>query len=174
MGEPRLIPSADGLNGPASDSIRPLRPDDATAAARLEALCFPDPWSARALSEMLRSPTTLAFGGGSDTMGGYLIAQALLDECEILRVAVDPALRRRGLGRQLLERTRDHFAESLFRQGLPSGSLWLEVRADNAAAIGLYLGMGFESVGYRPRYYPDGCDARILRCSCPSISPPSC
>jgi ribosomal-protein-alanine N-acetyltransferase len=40
--------------------------------------------------------------------------------------------------------------------------LFLEVRADNAPAIGLYERQGFEKIGRRPRYYADGVDALLF------------
>ena len=43
-------------------------------------------------------------------------------------------------------------------------SLFLEVAVHNAPALALYLGMGFQEVGRRPRYYKNGADALVLRC----------
>jgi len=39
----------------------------------------------------------------------------------------------------------------------------LEVRADNAAAIALYERLRFRAISTRPRYYPDGTDALVMR-----------
>jgi len=42
--------------------------------------------------------------------------------------------------------------------------VFLEVRADNPSAEGLYLSEGFEEIGRRPRYYqPDDVDAIVMR-----------
>jgi [ribosomal protein S18]-alanine N-acetyltransferase len=42
--------------------------------------------------------------------------------------------------------------------------VFLEVRADNPVAQGLYASRGFAVVGRRPRYYqPDGVDAIVMR-----------
>ncbi|HRD28628.1 MAG TPA: GNAT family N-acetyltransferase, partial [Caulobacter sp.] len=42
-------------------------------------------------------------------------------------------------------------------------SLFLEVSADNAAALALYAAAGFEPAGLRKGYYADGADALVLR-----------
>ncbi|WP_431272740.1 hypothetical protein [Dankookia sp. P2] len=41
--------------------------------------------------------------------------------------------------------------------------MFLEVAAGNAAARGLYQGLGFAEVSRRRRYYPDGSDALVMR-----------
>lgn len=62
------------------------------------------------------------------------------DEWELLNIAVDPALRGRGLGRALIE-------------ALPAGRVFLEVRESNANARRLYEQCGFAVIGKRRRYY---------------------
>ena len=64
-------------------------------------------------------------------------------EREILNVAVEPAQRRRGLARRLLER---ELAGS-------SGEWFLEVRASNVMARKLYESLGFHETGRRENYY---------------------
>jgi ribosomal-protein-alanine N-acetyltransferase len=41
--------------------------------------------------------------------------------------------------------------------------MFLEVAADNAAALEFYAQAGFVEVGRRPRYYANGADALVLR-----------
>ncbi|MFC7765894.1 GNAT family N-acetyltransferase [Leucobacter soli] len=42
--------------------------------------------------------------------------------------------------------------------------VFLEVRADNPVARGLYASLGFDEIGVRPRYYqPDDVDAVVMR-----------
>ncbi len=75
---------------------------------------------------------------------GFLVSRATAPgEREILNLAVDPALRRRGIARRLLE-------EEL---GRGEGSWFLEVRESNAAAIHLYQALGFRPAGRRENYY---------------------
>ncbi|MGB7565885.1 MAG: GNAT family N-acetyltransferase [Prochlorococcaceae cyanobacterium] len=82
---------------------------------------------------------------------GWLI----VDELHITLVAVDPAYRRRGLGRLVLEALLGR------AEALGAERATLEVAADNAAAVGLYRALGFETAGRRCRYYRDGRDALI-------------
>ena len=78
-------------------------------------------------------------------------------EAELLRIAVDPAHRGRGLGRLLLEACQRDLAE----EGLVH--LFLEVRVSNAAALQLYRTCGWTPCGRRPGYYPDGEDAVLFQ-----------
>ncbi|MCP9917669.1 GNAT family N-acetyltransferase [Cyanobium sp. ATX 6F1] len=82
---------------------------------------------------------------------GWLI----VDELHITLVAVDPAQRRRGLGRRVLEVLLGR------AQALGAERATLEVAADNAAAVGLYGSLGFHTAGRRCHYYRDGRDALI-------------
>ncbi len=47
--------------------------------------------------------------------------------------------------------------------GAGAAVMLLEVAADNSAAAALYARAGFGQAGRRPRYYPDGTDALLLR-----------
>lgn len=73
-------------------------------------------------------------------------------EREILFIAVDPAYRRRGIARKLLEN------ELAGRKG----TWYLEVRKSNAAAISLYESSGFRTAGIRENYYTDPCETAIV------------
>lgn len=76
-----------------------------------------------------------------------------VQEGELLRIAVDPAQRGKGLGRTLLEGAQ----RALKAEGIRE--LNLEVRLGNAAARALYEACGWREVGRRARYYGDGEDA---------------
>jgi ribosomal-protein-alanine N-acetyltransferase len=73
--------------------------------------------------------------------------RAIAGEAEVLTLAVAPTHRRRGLASALLQaglgQARLSGAEAAF----------LEVAADNAAAIALYAAAGFAQVGRRAGYY---------------------
>jgi ribosomal-protein-alanine N-acetyltransferase len=77
-------------------------------------------------------------------------------EAELLRIAVDPAHRGRGLGRVLLEACQRELG------ALGLNHLYLEVRVSNALAMRLYGACGWERCGLRPGYYPDGEDAALF------------
>jgi ribosomal-protein-alanine N-acetyltransferase len=77
---------------------------------------------------------------------------------DIQTIAVLPEHRGRGLGRSLLQ--------ALLERAQQAGmaDVFLEVRADNDAALTLYRDAGFEQVDVRQGYYqPDGVDAIVMR-----------
>lgn len=81
-------------------------------------------------------------------MAAFAITQVVLDEATLFNIAVDPDYQRQGLGRALLE----HLIDELEKRGV--ATLWLEVRASNAAAIALYESLGFNEATIRRNYYP--------------------
>jgi len=123
--------------------MRPLTVDDAPALARLHATSFDRPWSAAEIAELVAAG---AFGLTAET--GFVLCRAGGGEAEILTIAVDPAARRTGRGRALVEAA----AAAAVAQG--AATLFLEVAADNAAALALYRTSGFEQAGIRRAYYP--------------------
>lgn len=136
---------------------REARADDMPALLALEARCFAgDPWSRHMLEEELRRPGGRFFVLEDEgRVVGMAIGWYILDELHVLHVGVDPRERRKGFGRALMD--------ALEGSARDAEVSWLEVRRDNEAAIGLYLGMGYEPVATRPRYYEDGCDATVMR-----------
>lgn len=79
---------------------------------------------------------------------GFAVSRVVLDEAELLTIALDPSVRGEGIGRALL----DFHAARLRRAG--AASIFLEVAADNAAALALYRRAGFVQIGRRNGYYP--------------------
>ncbi|NLV78970.1 MAG: ribosomal protein S18-alanine N-acetyltransferase [Rhodococcus sp.] len=142
-----------------------LRADDADRCAELERVLFPgdDPWSADAFRSELASPHNhyVAARDEAGTLVGYAglarLGTGIDPESEVHTIGVDPAVRRRGVGGMLL-------GELLSVADRWGGPVFLEVRTDNDAAIGLYRREGFEIVGTRKRYYqPSGADAFTMR-----------
>lgn len=92
---------------------------------------------------------------------GFALSRIVLDEAELLLLAVQPARRRFGVGRTLLSAVVD---EARARGGT---RLHLEMRDGNPAA-NLYRAAGFNEIGRRKRYYRgrDGSsfDAITLAC----------
>ncbi len=79
-------------------------------------------------------------------LAGFALSRAIMDEAELLLIAVDPSRRRSGIGGALL---RSVIAEC---EGRGVRRLHLEVRANNPA-IALYAAHGFAPVGNRRDYY---------------------
>jgi ribosomal protein S18 acetylase RimI-like enzyme len=91
----------------------------------------------------------------SHAIVGHASARRLVDEVHVLRLVVAQTHRGHGVGRALL----DGLVGWAARAG--AVRVTLEVRAGNAPALALYEHAGFEVLGTRPGYYPDGEDARV-------------
>ena len=127
-----------------------------SAVAELEKQNFSEPWPDIAVRSELTNKLALwlvALDG--ETVVGYVGSQTVLQEADMMNIAVTDSHRRRGIARMLVE--------ELIRQ-IDAYQLTLEVRASNAGAIALYDSLGFTQVGLRKNYYhkPKE-DALILR-----------
>ena len=127
--------------------------------AQLEKLCFNDPWSERSVASELTNPLSLwLVATEGDRVAGYVGSQTVIDETDMMNVAVDPEFRRQGIAENLVM----ELIGALREKG--SRCLTLEVRASNEPAITLYEKLGFSQVGRRPKYYRNPReDALILR-----------
>ena len=116
--------------------------------AEIEKLCFSDPWSENSVASELHNPLSLwlvALDG--DKVAGYIGSQRVLDEADMMNVAVHPDYRRQGIAGNLVKSLCAALAEKDIKH------LMLEVRQSNAPAIALYGQLGFLQVGLRPNYY---------------------
>jgi [ribosomal protein S18]-alanine N-acetyltransferase len=135
---------------------------DADRCAELEAQLFPgdDPWPAVAFIRELESEHNHYVAARvDDKLVGYAgvtrLGRKPPYEYEIHTIGVDTAHQGEGIGRGLLNRLLDIAA---------GGVIFLEVRTDNEAAIGLYESAGFTRLGLRKRYYRiSGADAYTMR-----------
>lgn len=123
--------------------------------AALHARCFtnPRPWRAAEFAEILSQPSTFL----CLRPDGLLIGRVVLDEAELLTLAVDPDRRRQGIARALLA----DFTAAATSRG--AATAFLEVAADNIPALALYRGVDWADAGRRRRYYGPATDAVILR-----------
>lgn len=127
-------------------------PDDLPGMADIHAKSFPQAWSEDDIASMLAASGASAWvariaGGGAGRPLGFVIARTAADEAEIITVASDPAHRRAGVGRALME----HAIRELQRERVTR--LLLEVSERNLAAIALYRSLGFVRIGERKGYY---------------------
>jgi len=125
----------------------PERVDD---IATLHARLFDPPWDTDSIAQLVEHPAAAAFVAQvrePKSLAGFVIGQIAADEAEILSVGVAPEWQRRGIARNMIE--------GLVRAARRAEvkRLFLEVAADNTAAIRLYKGLGFEAVGRRKAYY---------------------
>ena len=128
--------------------IKTMTEDHVPQIAEMEKLCFSDPWSEKSVASELNNRLSLwlvALDG--ERVAGYVGSQSVLDEADMMNIAVHPDYRRQGIGRDLVLA----LAEALQKKGIRG--LMLEVRQSNAPAIALYEQLGFQQVGMRPNYY---------------------
>ena len=91
-------------------------------------------------------------------VAGYVGSQTVIDESDMMNVAVHPDYRRKGIAEKLVM----ELVEALKKRD--SRCLTLEVRASNEPARALYEKQGFVQVGLRKNYYRNPReDALILR-----------
>ncbi|WP_027858852.1 ribosomal protein S18-alanine N-acetyltransferase [Marinobacterium jannaschii] len=130
--------------------IRPLAEADLNSWVALECAVFAEPWSETQLAGWLNRERTLALGvfaPESRQLQGFALYSYILDEAELLQIAV--AFEARGLG----------LASGLMRQAgeqlksLGVGRILLEVRDSNLAARNCYRTYGFSEEGVRKGYY---------------------
>ena len=139
--------------------IRPMTFEDLDRVLEIEHACFSDPWHISTFRIQLMFENAIyvvADDGGK--MLGYAGMLHIVDEGEILNVAVCPNHRQRGAGNALIL----HLIEIAKQKG--AVALTLEVRASNTAAKELYKKHRFEDVGLRKEYYKNPTeDAIIMR-----------
>jgi ribosomal-protein-alanine N-acetyltransferase len=142
--------------------LRPLRWWDVARLLPTERELFGGTaWSAEAFWSELAHPDSRSYLIAEDDDGtvlGYAGLMVSGPDADLQTLAVAPSARRCGLGGRLLTR--------LIEQAADRGAttMLLEVRADNPAAITLYVRHGFERIAVRARYYqPGDVDALILR-----------
>lgn len=133
----------------ASDlTIDHLQAGDALYLAKLHAGCFNEPWSEHSFTDMLSLPTTFGFGVYQGPgLVGFVLASLVVDEAEILTLAVDTALRRQGVAGGLLD------VVEATAKARGAQRIFLEVADDNTPARRLYQKRAYKAFGRRPRYY---------------------
>lgn len=131
--------------------IRPAGPADIDAIVAIERSSFSVPWTREVLLPELqeddRHQPVLALLQGEPV--GFALVWVIADERHLVNFAVDPAHRRKGIGRRMLSGIIDRAREE------GANLVTLEVRSTNDEARELYLDFGFIDVALRPRYYPD-------------------
>ena len=135
---------------------RPLRVDDLAEVAALEAQIHVAPWTIGNFRDALAAGYSARVAEREGRIVAYGVVMLSPGEAQILNLSVVAEARRRGLGRTLLRLFVDDARNSLVDQ------VFLEVRASNAAAVGLYESEGFAPVARRVDYYPGAgiCDPR--------------
>ena len=119
---------------------------------------YGEAWNRRQITEALAMPNTHALVVDADgapipaeaaqtvSPAGFVLTRHVLDEEELLLIAVLPGVRRRGVGAALIQ----HMVTQASARGITR--IFLEMRRGNPA-IHLYSKFGFEPIGERRNYY---------------------
>lgn len=143
--------------------ISPLQHADIDPILEIERLSFKSPWSRNSFLDELACSDAFSHVVKPETdfqqrpIIAYVCARLTIDEFHILKIAVAPDQRGRGIATRLLNH--------LFNLALAKGAdtAFLEVRPSNTPAINLYKKAGFHFIGRRPKYYPEtGEDALVM------------
>lgn len=134
------------------------------AAARLAAIhasAFARAWSTLDFERLMAERGVVADGlflGRATKPAGFVLSRIVLDEAEIVTVAIASEARGKGHARLLLS----HHLDQLSRRGV--AQVHLEVEEGNAPALALYRRLRFRDIGRREGYYrkTDGTKAAAL------------
>jgi len=133
-------------------TIVPLIKEDLDQVMIIEKASFSMPWSRNLfLGEFRNKPISLMLAALSDVepriVAGYIVCWVFVDEVHILDLATDPALRRKGVGRQVV------LAALRLAYDWGARKAFLEVRESNRPALKLYKDLGFVQTHVREDYY---------------------
>ena len=119
--------------------------DDIEDVFALNRRVFDEAWSKDVMLQSLQVGYDLYVCYEGSTLQGYVLSQDILDETQVMQVAVHPEFRRQGIARKLMQMLMEDKQEMV--------SLILEVRLSNLGSKEFYQHLGFEQIGIRPNYY---------------------
>ncbi|MEH6550815.1 MAG: ribosomal protein S18-alanine N-acetyltransferase [Pseudomonadales bacterium] len=144
--------------------IRDLSVSDVPNVVELEQRVMPNPWNERQFKDSLLAGHYCSVLTQKAEIVAVAVFSQVVDQAELLSIAVDTSQHRKGLARRLLTR-------GLERQKEDGASFCvLEVMDSNIPAIHLYESMGFRRCGVRKSYYKlaaGAVDALVMRLDFP-------
>lgn len=154
---------------PMTPRLRPLEMADCPVLAAIHAQSFAAPWAVGDFQQMLVAGH---IGDGLIAKGwfspphliGFALSRIVLDEAEVITLALTPKWRAHGLSAPLLR------AHMLRMRKAGAGTVFLEVAEDNLAARALYTRGGFVQISVREGYYA-GKRALILKRDLDDLDP---
>ncbi|MGG9992911.1 ribosomal protein S18-alanine N-acetyltransferase [Streptococcus suis] len=120
--------------------------------AIMESVYEQSPWTLEQIASSMSSQDEdyyLAYEG--QELVGFLAVQTVLDEMEILQIAVKADFQRMGIASQLMATVMDW-----------DGDIFLEVRESNSAAQALYTRQHFTKIGKRKDYYRNPVEDAVI------------
>jgi ribosomal-protein-alanine N-acetyltransferase len=145
---------------PAGLHIEPAQAKDADPIAKLHAQGFYRGWPREDFASYITGDGTPLYVAcdARRRIAGFAMLRHLGEEAELITIAVDKKWRGKGVGLSLMRALFDDLLMS------PAKKLFLEVAADNTAALKLYTRLGFARISERKGYYlrPDGTPATAI------------
>ena len=138
--------------------FRVLRALDVMLLQELDKTAFSESWPMETFKSELCVSTRRYIGMfEDDVLVGYIGMNIVIDECDIIRVAIHKDYQGKGLSKEL-------FANAIeYMESIGVQKILLEVSNINVKAISLYEKLGFKKIFHRPHYYHDGTDALIYQ-----------
>lgn len=134
-------------------AVRWLIADDLPEVMAIENASFNFPWRAVDFTEALRVDTIVGAVAERDgRLVGYVLYEVHRCGIEVLRLAVAPAARRRGVGRALVERLLGKL------NGRPDRALAAVVNESNLAAQLWFRALGFRALRVLRGYFDEPAD----------------
>ena len=127
-----------------------MAPKTLDGVLAVEKQAYAHPWVLANFTDALASGYQAQLLLAGDTLLGYFVAMKGVDEVHLLNITVAPDYQRQGWAHVMLD------ALALWARGQGAEWLWLEVRLGNLRAMHVYERQGFQRVGQRKNYYPNG------------------
>lgn len=131
--------------------FRPMTEQDLDRVMEIETQCFTDPWNRAGFESSLKEQAAhlmvLTPEKKPEHAVGYCCLYETLGDGDIVNVAIDPAMRKKGLGHRMIHEL------IVYGRTLKVERYFLEVRESNIAGIKLYEGLGFKAYGIRKNFY---------------------
>lgn len=135
-------------------SLRQATEDDLLAIVQVENQIHSAPWSQNSFAEELTKPYSqfwvITDDETDEDVIGYLVAHHLMEDVQLLNVGVRPDHRGLGWGLLMMQKLLAWCSQK------EAERLFLEVRASNLPAIGLYQKIGFKFSQIRKNFYSNG------------------
>ena len=138
--------------------IQPATLSDLPTILAIEQAAFPSPWTLEHFRyEIKENPYAFLFVAKVDEqLLGYIDFWITFQQAQINNLAVTPGLRRKGIGKVLLEDALNRIQQAGCER------VTLEVRVSNLAAQKLYEMYGFRFTYQKKQYYANGEDAWLM------------
>jgi len=137
--------------------IRKATAGDIPRIVQIESQSFKDPYTPLLLMNLLSLyPTGFLVAETHQGILGYMIIRIISGKGHIIALAVDGAIRGKGVGSNLLKKAIEYF------KSRSAKGAWLEVRPSNNSALKFYGKRGFQPLHIIKGYYGDGEDALLL------------